>query len=130
MDWDCVPSRPTVFLVVVVLRVPGEGARTVGAVVTVVSDEVVCAMATPVIMPSAAAPASRSRVMSSPSGIGPPGECPDTVVNQWGGRALANRVGFYACGAHRTSVGKAEPYNTTAARGGGTAWLAFAMPPP
>jgi hypothetical protein len=52
-------------LVVVVLKAPGGGgAIGIGAVVVVVSDVDTCAVATPVINPSAAAPANRSLVMS------------------------------------------------------------------
>jgi hypothetical protein len=65
-EFVCVPSAPIDLCIVVVLKVPGIGATSTGAVVVVVSDDVDCAAATPVIMPSATAPATRSLVMSCP----------------------------------------------------------------
>jgi hypothetical protein len=62
-----VPSTPTDFSLDVVLNVPDGTAKGVGDVVVVVCELDICAMATLVIRPSAAAPASRNFVMSCPS---------------------------------------------------------------
>ena len=63
VDLVLVPSTPTDFSVVVVLNTPGGGAIGVGAVVVVVDDVDVCAIAGPAIMPRAATPASKNLVM-------------------------------------------------------------------
>ena len=74
-------------------------------VVVVVSDVDVCATATPIMMPSAAAPASRSLVMSYPSGNWLRGRLPRTALKEWGWRAFGCRAGFYSWGDFAATLG-------------------------